>query len=148
MIVLATWQIQYMHLNALDDKVDQLVFQHGLRVEVGDQERNVVSLIVPDNHNDPNQLDAHRIPFMATYLNSLPPQDNKPLRSHSHEPSKLFTQDPLDFVGLLDRDGESDRVDTGFDEDAFRFISGNKEGLEESFLRVAMGRQTSRCQPK
>jgi hypothetical protein len=44
MFVSATYQRSNVHLNALDDKVDQLVLQHGLRVEVGDQERNIVSL--------------------------------------------------------------------------------------------------------
>ena len=74
----------------------------------------------------------------STHLNSLPPQNNESLRSHSHESSELFTQNPLDLVGLLDGDGESNRIDTGFDENAFRLISGDKEGLEKGFLRVTM----------
>jgi hypothetical protein len=30
--------------DVLDDEIDELVLQHRLRVEVGDQERNIVSL--------------------------------------------------------------------------------------------------------
>ena len=72
-----------------------------------------------------------------TYLDGFPPQDDETLGSHSHEPGKLFTQDPLDLVGLFDADGEPDRVDTGFDEDAFGFVTGDEEGLEKGLLGVS-----------
>jgi hypothetical protein len=73
-----------------------------------------------------------------THRNSLPPQNNEPLRSHGHEPSKLLAQDPLDLIGLFDADGQPDRVDGRFDEDAFGFVTRDEEGLEEGFLRVAV----------
>jgi len=72
-----------------------------------------------------------------THLDSFPSQDDEPLGSHSHEPGKLFTQDPLDLVGLFDADGEPDRVDAGFDEDAFGFVTRDEEGLKKGFLGVS-----------
>lgn len=128
--------------NVLNDEIDELVLQHRLRVEVGDQERDVISL---STHNKPTIKCVHnqylflilliRVQY-RTHRNSLPPQNNEPLRSHGHEPSKFLAQDPLDLIGLFDTDGQPDRVDRGFDEDAFGFVTRDEEGLEEGFLRV------------
>jgi hypothetical protein len=43
-------------LDALDDEIDELVLQHRLRVEVGDQERDVISLSA---HNKPTTKCEH-----------------------------------------------------------------------------------------
>ena len=66
-------------LHELDDEVDQLVPVHLVRVEVGDEEADVVP------------------------LDRLPPQDHKVFRPPHHEAHELVTQQSLDLVGLPGR---------------------------------------------
>ena len=68
-------------LHEVDDKVHELVAQHLLGVEVGDQEADVVT------------------------LDLLPPQDDKVLRPPHHETHELVAQQLLYVICLLDGDG-------------------------------------------
>ena len=68
-------------LHEVDDEVHELVAQHLLRVEVGDQEADVVT------------------------LDLLPPQDDEVLRPSHHETHELVAEQLLYIVGLLDGDG-------------------------------------------
>lgn len=97
------------------------MLEHRLAVEVGDQERNIISLTTQtiSNHS------KHHSTSPGTHLDRFPPQNHKVLRPHRHKPRKLLTQDPLNLIRLLDRDGYTDTVDTRFDEDAFGFVSGD-----------------------
>lgn len=72
---LADFLVDLFH--EVDHKVHQLVLVHGLGVEVGDQEADIVA------------------------LDWLPSQNNEVLGSHHHEAGELVTQDLLDLVGLL-----------------------------------------------
>jgi hypothetical protein len=81
---------------------------------------------------NPNQR-THPPHPRRTHIDRLPPQNHKILRPHGHKPRKLLTQDPLNLIRLLDGDGYSDRVDGWFDEDAFGFVSGDDEWVEEDF---------------
>jgi hypothetical protein len=74
-----------------------------------------------------------------THIDRLPPQNHEILRPHGHKPRKLLTQDPLNLIRLLDGDGYSDRVDGWFDEDAFGFVSGDDEWVEEDFDGCSKG---------
>lgn len=76
---------------------------------------------------------------MITHLDRLPSENHEILRAHRHEPCELFTQDALNLIRLLDRNGYADRVDRRFDEDAFGFVTGDDERVEEDFYRCAVG---------
>ena len=76
---------------------------------------------------------------MITHLDRLPSENHEILRAHRHEPCELFTQDALNLIRLLDRNGYADRVDRGFDEDAFGFVPGDDERVEEDFDGCAAG---------
>lgn len=39
----------------------------------------------------------------------------------------------LNFVGLLDLDADTNRVDAGLDQDTLVLVSRNSQGLEEDF---------------
>ena len=71
----------WSYLHKVNNKVDQLVPQHLLRVEVGDEEADVVT------------------------LDLLPPQDDEVLRPSHHESHELVAEQLLYVVGLLDGDG-------------------------------------------
>ena len=73
----------------------------------------------------------------GTYGYRLPSQDYEALSTLHHEARKLVAQNPLDFISLLDLDAKSDRVERGFDEDAFVFIAGDDERVQEDFLGCA-----------
>jgi hypothetical protein len=98
-------------LHKLDDEVHQLVLQHLLCVEVGDQERDVVS------------------------LDRFPSQDDKALCSLLQEPCEFVDQDVLNLVCLLDLDAYSYTVDTGLDQDALVLVARDGEGVEDDFRR-------------
>lgn len=97
-------------LHEVDHEIDQLVFVHLLRVEVGDQEADVVA------------------------LDRFPAQNDKVLGSHHHEPGELVAENFLDFVGLLDGDADPDGVDARLDQDALLFVARNDDRIEEEFL--------------
>ena len=67
-------------INLLDDKVDQLVLQHALGMEIGNEERDIVTLY------------------------RLTTQDDKVLCTLHHETSEFVAEDPFDLIGLLDAD--------------------------------------------
>lgn len=46
-----------------------------------------------------------------------------------------MAQYPLDLIGLLDLDAETDGVDGRFDENALVFIAGDDERVKKHFLR-------------
>ena len=77
MSLLPSWS----YLHKVNDKVDKLVPQHLLRVEVGDEEADVVT------------------------LDLLPPQDDEVLRPPHHESHELVAEQLLYVVGLLDGNG-------------------------------------------
>lgn len=106
--------------DSLNDKVYQFVLEHCFAVEVGDQERDIISLRT-NRRLAFTPRTQHPIP--QTHLDRFPPQNHKVLRPHRHEPRKLLAQDALNLIRLLDRDGYTDTVDTRFDEDALGFVS-------------------------
>ena len=65
----------------MNNKVDKLVPQHLLRVEVGDEEADVVT------------------------LDLLPPQDDEVFRPPHHESHELVAEQLLYIIGLLDGNG-------------------------------------------
>ena len=71
------------HLHELDDEVHDLVLEHGLGVEVGDQEGDVVT------------------------LDGLPPEDDEVLGTLGQEAHELLAENGLELVGLLNADGNS-----------------------------------------
>ena len=77
MSLLPSWS----YLHKVNDKVDKLVPQHLLCVEVGDEEADVVT------------------------LDLLPPQDDEVLRPPHHESHELVAEQLLYVVGLLDGNG-------------------------------------------
>jgi hypothetical protein len=68
-------------LHELNDEIDEFVLQHGFTMEVGDQERDIVSLQISFRMSTPQ----------PAYRQSLPSQNHKPFRTHHHEPCKLVT---------------------------------------------------------
>ena len=85
----------YSSNHSLDHEVHKLMLHHLLDVLVGHEEGDIVA------------LDRH------------PPQDHKGLCTHHQETGELVREDALNVVGLLDADGQPDRVDGGFDQDLF-----------------------------
>lgn len=81
----------------LNDKVDQLVLQHLFRVEVRNQERDVIALPLCQSCC----LELHECTSTSTYIDRLPPQDEERLRSLGQEPRKLVYQDVLNLIRLL-----------------------------------------------
>jgi len=67
------------------------MLEHRLRMEIRDQERNIVS------------------------GNRLSPKHDKAFGAYSHEPSEFMTQDLFDLVCLFNFDGKADGVDRWFD---------------------------------
>lgn len=72
---------------------------HLFSVEVGDQKTNVIA------------------------IDGLPPQYNKVLRPHHHEPHELLAQYLLNFVGLFDGDADPDGVDGRLDVHFFLVVT-------------------------
>ncbi|USP81143.1 hypothetical protein yc1106_08417 [Curvularia clavata] len=99
-------------LHELNDKVDELVLQHFLGVEVGDQERDVVA------------------------LDGLPPQNEERLSSLGQEPCELVDQNVLNLVCLLDLDAYSYTVDTGLDVYTFILVSRHGKRVQDDLRRA------------
>lgn len=91
-------------LHELDYEVDQLVLQHLLSVEVGDQERDIISLPTISRR-------IHQCLSSFSYLDRLPPQNKERFRSLRQKPRKLVHQNMLDLIRLLDFDTDTNRVD-------------------------------------
>lgn len=99
-------------LHELNDKVDELVLEHFLRVEVGDEERDVVA------------------------LDGLPPQNEERLGSLSQEPCELMDQNVLNLVCLLDLDAYSYTVDTWLDVYTLILVSRHGERIQDDLRRA------------
>lgn len=69
------------------------------------------------------------------YLDRLSSQNEKRLGSLRQESGKLVYKDVLDFVGLLDLDAYSDRVDARLDEDPLVFVARNRQRRQEDLGR-------------
>ena len=79
-VIVKSFLPSWPYLHKVNDKVDKLVPQHLLRVEVGDEEADVVT------------------------LDLLPPQDDEVLRSAHHEAHELVAEQLLHVVRLFDCD--------------------------------------------
>jgi hypothetical protein len=111
-------------LHELNNEVNQLVFQHLRRVEVSDQEWNIIAL-PPDV-----SIAASLLPgALSAYRNRFPPQDKESLRSLRQETCELVDKDMLDLIGLLDLYADAHGVDTRLDEDALVLVSSNRQRL-------------------
>ena len=93
------------------------MLQHGFGVEVGDQERNIIALLVRQ------QRMSHRIQLSNTNLYWLPPQDEERFRALRQESRELVDKDMLDFIRLLYTDAHTDTVDAGLDENSLVLIA-------------------------
>lgn len=89
------------------------MLQHFLRVEVGDQEGDVVA------------------------LDGFPPQDEEGLGALRQEAGEFVDKDLLDFVGLLDFDADADAVDARLDEDTLILVARNGQRGQEDLGRCA-----------
>lgn len=96
-------------LHKLNDEINQLMLQHLLCMEVGNQERDVIS------------------------LDRFPSQNVERLRSLGQEPCKLVDQDVLNFVGLLDLDAYPHAVDTGLNVHSLVLVSRHGERVQDDF---------------
>jgi hypothetical protein len=86
------------------------MFQHRLRMRVGDQERDVEA----------------RYGFAA--------EDEEGLCALHHEAGELVGQDGLDLVGLLDLDAHPDRVHGGLDQHPLVLIARDSERGEHDLF--------------
>lgn len=100
-------------LHELDDEIDQLVLVHGLSVEVGDEERDIVS------------------------LNGLTTQDDERLSALGQETHELLRQQLLQFIGLLDSNRDSQRVDGTFNQNLLLRSTGDDHRVQQEFGRGA-----------
>jgi hypothetical protein len=80
-------------------------------VEVGNQERDIVS------------------------LDRFPSQDDEALRSLLQEPCELVDQDVFDLVCLLDLNAYAHAVDARLNQDSFILIARYGEGVQNHFRR-------------
>lgn len=110
-----------VHLfHELNDEVNQLMLQHGLRVEIRDQERDIIALL-------PVSILSCRIQRgQLPDLYRLPPQNEERLCSLGQEPGELVDEDMLDFIGLLYSDTDTDTVHARFNEDLFVLVSRHR----------------------
>lgn len=107
-------------LHELNDEVHQLMLQHLLGVEVGDEERNVIAL---PKRSAINPFPSNAQCPASTYLDRLPPQDEESLRSLRQESRELVHQNMLDLVRLLYPYAHTHTVDRRLDEDTFFLVS-------------------------
>ena len=80
--------------------------------------------------------------FGAAHLYRLASEDDEVLGALHHEACKLVAEDAFDLVRLLDLDAESDRVNGWFDEYPFVLVAGDRQWVEEYFLRRSEGLQS------
>eukprot|EP01023_Acetabularia_acetabulum_P052221 TRINITY_DN57887_c0_g1_i1.p2 TRINITY_DN57887_c0_g1~~TRINITY_DN57887_c0_g1_i1.p2 ORF type:complete len:148 (-),score=18.54 TRINITY_DN57887_c0_g1_i1:71-514(-) len=93
-------------LHELDDKVDQLRLVHALRVEVGDQEADVVA------------------------ADGLAAENHKVLGALHQEPQELLAENHLNLVGLLDADRDPHRVDRRLDQHLLVLVTRDHQRVE------------------
>lgn len=96
-------------LHELYHEIDQLMLEHLLRVPIGDEEGDVVSVY------------------------RLPPQDEEGLGALAQEAGELVHEDFLDLIGLLDPDADAHAVDARLDEDALIIVAGDDDVVEQHF---------------
>jgi hypothetical protein len=113
-------------LHELDNEVHQLVLQHLLGVEVGDEERNVIAL-----RNNQHLLIANSQGPASTYIDRLPPQDKERLRSLRQEPRKLVHQDMLDLIRLFYPYADTHTVHRRLNKDTFFLVSRYSQRVED-----------------
>jgi hypothetical protein len=109
-------------LHELNDEVDQLVLQHFLGVEIGDQKGDVISL---------HCCKGRTRTRWGTNLDRLSAEDEEGLGSLGQESGEFVDQDVLNLIRLLDLYADADAVDARFDEDPFVVVSRNGQGVEE-----------------
>jgi len=121
-------------LHELDDKIDKLVFEHLLSVEVCDEEGNIVALQAPESVS---QSVSQSVTSMSTITNldRLPPQDKKRLGTLRQEARKLVHQNILNLVRLLDADANSDRIDARLHQHALILIARYRQWRQQHLGR-------------
>lgn len=93
------------------------MLEHFFRVSVGDQKRDVVSLLLSACVIHQRSTDED--------LDCFPPQNKEGFRSLGQEASELVNQDILNLVCLLYSYADSYAVDTWLYEDLLVLIAGN-----------------------
>jgi hypothetical protein len=96
-------------LHELDNKVHQLVLQHLLGVEIGNEEADIIS------------------------FDRFPPQDVEALGALSQEAGELVYENVLNLIGLLDLDAYPYTVDRGLNIDSLVLVAGYGERVEDDF---------------
>lgn len=106
------------------------MFQHGLRMEVRDQEGDVIAL-----EEILAATDLSVLPFPATskYLDRFPPQNEEGLSSLCQKPLEFVYKDVFDLVGLLDLDAYAHTVDRRFDEHTLVLVPRNRQWGQQNF---------------
>lgn len=136
-------------LHKLNDKVDELVLVHLLRVRVGDQEADVVALSTKMDglefghkiRRKKNQQNRHEHSsnsrWEKSYGDGLAAEDNKVLGAHHHEARKLVAEDAVHVVDLLDADADANRVDRTLNEDALVLCTADHNRCQEHLFALA-----------
>lgn len=101
-------------LHKLNNEIDQLVLVHSLGVEVGDEERDIVS------------------------LDGLTTQDHEGLGTLSQETHKLLGQQLLQLIGLLNSNGDSQRVDGSLNQNFLLRSTRDDDRVQQEFGRRAV----------
>ncbi len=100
------------------------MLEHFFCVSVGDQERDVVSLLLLAGRIHQSSTDAD--------LDCFPPQDKEGLRSLGKKASELVNQYVLDLVCLLYSYADSYAVDTRLYEDLLVLITSDCEWIQQN----------------
>lgn len=100
-------------LHELNNEIDQLVLVHRLSVEVGDEERDIVS------------------------LDGLTTQDDEGLRALGQEAHELLGQQLLQLIGLLNSNRDSQRVDGSLDQNSLLSSTSDDDRVQQEFGRGA-----------
>ncbi len=101
-----------------------------LRVEVGDEEADVVVL------EGLAAVDVVR----PTNLDSLASENEEAVRAHGKEANKLLAQQLLNIVALLDGDADSEGIDGALNHHALVGISADDQWLQEQLFASPVGR--------
>ena len=94
----------------MNDKVHEFVLVHLFRMEVSDQETDVIA------------------------LNRLSSEDEEVLSPHHHEPHELLAKDLLNLIRLLNGNGYTNGVYRGLDLDFFLLVSADDERGQQKLL--------------
>lgn len=97
-------------LHKVNHEIDKLNLLQVLKVEIGEEERNVVA------------------------LNGGTTENLKLLGTHGKETRELVNKDGLKSVGLLNLDGNTHRVNRSLDKALLISITSNDKGLKEKLL--------------